>query len=59
MRDVVAWQPDIARAVRCLPLSDVLEFQLELLRQVEWPEFDFDESEVVPPNVIRFRPRRR
>ncbi len=32
-----------------------LELTLELLRQEDWP--DFGEPEVLPPNVIRFRPR--
>src|SRR5262245_15722806 len=57
MRNVVAQQPAIAHAVRCLPLHDLLELQLELLRQSDWPEFV--EPEPLPPNVIRFRPRRR
>ena len=57
MQHVLAEQPLIAHAVHCLPLSDVLELQLELLRQPDWPEFDDDEP--LPPNVIRFRPRRR
>jgi hypothetical protein len=56
MQTVVAQQPSIAHAVRCLPLYDLLELQLELLRQPDWPEFD--EPEPLPPNVIRFRPRR-
>jgi hypothetical protein len=38
------------------PFFDQLELTLELLRQEEdWP--DFGEPEVLPPNVIRFRPR--
>jgi hypothetical protein len=57
MQNVVAQQPSIAHAVRCLPLYDLLELQLELLRQPDWPEFD--EPGPLPPNVIRFRPRRR
>jgi hypothetical protein len=57
MQFVVAEQPAIAHAVRCLSLLDVLELQLQLLAQPEWPEFD--EPEQLPPNVIRFRPRRR
>ena len=57
MQYVLADQPLIAHAVRCLPLCDVLELQLELLRQPDWP--DFEQREPLPPNVIRFRPRRR
>ena len=56
MQTVVAEQPAIAHAVRCLSLLDVLELQLQLLAQPGWPEFD--EPEELPPNVIRFRPRR-
>ena len=37
---VLADQPAVAHAVRCLPLGDLLELQLELLRQPEWPEFE-------------------
>jgi len=57
MEFVLAEQPAIAHAVRCLSLLDVLELQLQLLAQPEWPEFG--EPEQLPPNVIRFRPRRR
>jgi hypothetical protein len=57
MQRVVAEQPAIAHAVRCLRLADQLKLTLELLRQEEWPEFD--EPEPLPPNVIRFRPRLR
>jgi hypothetical protein len=57
MQNVVARQPAIAHAVRCLSLFDVLELQLELLRQADWPEFE--EPEPLPPNVIRFRARPR
>jgi hypothetical protein len=57
MQNVLAQQPHIAHAVRCLPLYDLLELQLELLCQSEWPEFN--EPEPLPPNVIRFSPRRR
>ena len=57
IENVVAQQPAIARAVRCLPLYDLLELQLELLCQADWPEFDHPEP--LPPNVIRFRPRHR
>jgi hypothetical protein len=55
MEMVVADQPAIAHAVRSLPLHDVLELTLELLRQQDWPQFA--EPEQLPPNVIRFRPR--
>jgi hypothetical protein len=57
LQHVLTEQPLIAHAVRCLPLCDVLELQLDLLRQPDWPEFD--DPEALPPNVIRFRPRRR
>ena len=57
MQNVVAQQPAIAHAVRCLPLYDLLELQLELLHQSDWP--DIAEPEPLPPNVIRFRRRRR
>jgi hypothetical protein len=53
---VVATQPAIARAVRCLSLYDQLDLTLELLDQRDWPEFDSPED--LPPNVIPF-PRRR
>ncbi|MBV9603279.1 MAG: hypothetical protein JOZ87_41455 [Chloroflexi bacterium] len=55
MQEVVAHQPAIAHAVRCLPLSDQLEFTLELLKEDEWA--DFETPEPLPPNVVRFRPR--
>ena len=57
MQHVLTGQPLIAHAVLCLPMCDVLELQLELLRQPDWPEFE--DGELLPPNVIRFRPRRR
>lgn len=57
MRQVVVEQPAVAHAVRCLPLYDVLELTLELVRQHDWPEFS--EPEPLPPNVSRFRPRVR
>ena len=57
MQFVLAEQPAIAHAVRCLSLLDVLELQLQLLSQPRWPEFgDVDE---LPQNVVRFRPRVR
>jgi hypothetical protein len=43
MRHVLADQPLIAHAVRCLPLCDILELQLELLRQPEWPDLEHPE----------------
>ena len=55
MQDVVATQPAIAHAVRCLSVYDLLDLTLELLRQDSWPEFGT--SEDLPANVIRFRPR--
>jgi hypothetical protein len=57
MQRVVAEQPTIAHAVRCLRLADQLELTLELLQQDEWP--NFADSEPLPPNVVRFRPRLR
>ena len=57
MQEVVAHQPAIAHAVHCLPLYDQLERKLELLKQDAWP--DFETSEPLPPNVVRFRPRAR
>jgi hypothetical protein len=57
MQDVVATQPAIAHAVRCLSVYDLLDLTLELLQQDRWP--DFHERQDLPPNVIRFRPRVR
>lgn len=57
MQQAVDQDPALANAVHCLPLYDQLDLTLELLRQEEWP--DFDEPEPLPPNVVRFRPRRR
>jgi hypothetical protein len=57
MQNVLTQQPAIAHAVRCLSLFDLLELQLELLCQPDWPEVD--EPEPLPPNVVRFRPRVR
>jgi hypothetical protein len=57
VQNVLAEQPAIAHAVRCLPLYDQLQLTVELLQQEDWP--DFDEPEVLPSNVIRFRPRSR
>jgi hypothetical protein len=57
MQDVVAQQPATAHAVRCLPLYDLLELQLELLRRPDWPELE--KPQPLPPNTIRFRLRRR
>jgi hypothetical protein len=56
MRQMVIAQAVVAFAVRCLPLYDVLELTLELLRQEAWLEFA--EPEPLPSNVVRFRPRR-
>ena len=53
IQQVVATQPAIARAVRCLSLYDQLDLTLELLHQRDWP--DFDSPEDLPPNVIPFR----
>jgi hypothetical protein len=57
MQNVIAEQPNIAHAVRCLSLYDLLELQLELLHQPGWPDLVFQEPERLPANVIRFRPR--
>ena len=57
IQNVLADQPAVAHAVRCISLFDLLELQLELLRQPEWPEFE--EPDPLPPNVIPFRPRHR
>jgi hypothetical protein len=50
MRRVMCARPDVAYAVRCLPLIDQLELTLELLN--EWQESE------LPSNVSPFRPRR-
>ena len=55
MQNVVAQQPAIAHAVHCLPLNYQLELTLELLKQDAWPDFEI--SEPLPPNVVRFRLR--
>ena len=55
MQQVVAQQPRVAYAVHWLPLYDQLELTLELLAQTDWP--DLEEPEVLPPKVVRFRPR--
>jgi hypothetical protein len=57
MQHVVVHEPAIAHAVRCLPLYDQLELTLQLLQQDDWPQFD--DLELLPPNVVRFRPRVR
>lgn len=54
MELVLAREPAVAQAVRCLTLSDQLDLTLELLRQPDWPEFE--EHVDLPPNVVRFRP---
>jgi hypothetical protein len=54
MQEVVAHQPAVANAVRCLSLYDQLQLTLQLLRE-EWPEADSPET--LPANVIPFRPR--
>jgi hypothetical protein len=60
MQEVVAQQPAIAHAVRCLTLCDKLELTLESLQQEGWPDFETREPpEPLPPNVVRFRPRAR
>jgi hypothetical protein len=57
MQNVIAKQPNIAHAVRCLSLYDLLELELELLYQPGWPDLGIEEPERLPANVIRFRPR--
>ena len=52
MRRVMCTRPEVAYAVRCLPLIDQLELTLELLKQ--WQESEPE----LPSNVILFRPRR-
>jgi hypothetical protein len=56
MQTVVADQPAVARAVRCLSLYDQLELTLQLLGE-EWPATESRES--MPANVIPFRRRVR
>jgi hypothetical protein len=53
MQHVVWTQPEVASAVRRLRLIDQLELTVELLTYAHGPV----EPEL-PPNVIRFRPRR-
>ena len=53
MRRVMRTRPDVAYAVRCLPLIDQLELTLDLLN--EWQESEPE----LPSNVIPFRPRRQ
>ena len=57
MESVLARQPAVARAVRCLPLLDQLELTLDLLRQPAWPEIGAVDE--LLPNVVRFRRRLR
>jgi hypothetical protein len=52
VRRVMCTRPQVAYAVRCLPLIDQLELTLELLKQ--WQESEPE----LPSNVILFRPRR-
>ena len=52
IQHVVWTRPEIAYAVRCLPLLDQLELTLELLTNGNKCEAE------LPPNVIPFRPRR-
>ena len=52
MRRVMCTRPEVAYAVRCLPLIDQLELTLELLKQ--WRESEPE----LPSNVIPFGPRR-
>ena len=52
LQEVLDDQPELARAVRRLPLRDQLSLTLELLD-------DADEPQAPPANVVRFRPRTR
>jgi len=52
IQHVVWTRPEIAHAVRCLPLLDQLELTVELLSKANTAEAE------LPPNVIPFRPRR-
>ena len=52
LQEVLDDQPELARAVRRLPLRDQLSLTLELLD-------DADEPQALPANVVRFRPRTR
>ena len=56
MQQVVTQQPRVAYAAHWLPLYDQLELTRELLALNDWPAFE--ELEVLPPNVVGFRPRR-
>jgi hypothetical protein len=51
MQRVVAYEPAVAHAVRCMPLYDQLELTLQLLQQDDWPQFDY--LDPLPPNVVR------
>jgi hypothetical protein len=51
MRRVMCAWPDVAYAVRCLPLIDQLELTLEFLNEWQEPEPE------LPSNVIPFRLR--
>jgi hypothetical protein len=52
LQEVLDDQPELARAVRRLPLRDQLSLTLELLEEA-------DEPQALPANVVRFRPRTR
>ena len=52
MQHVVSTRPEIAYAVRCLALLDQLELTVDLLTDGNAAELE------LPPNAIRFRPRR-
>ena len=52
MQHVVWTRPEIAYAVRCLPLLDQLELTVDLLTDGNAAEAE------LPPNLIQFRPRR-
>jgi hypothetical protein len=52
LQEVLDDQPELARAVRRLPLRDQLSLTLELLE-------DAHEPQALPANVVRFRPRTR
>jgi hypothetical protein len=52
LQEVLACQPELARAVRRLSLRDQLVMTIELLDEN-------DEPSPLPPNVVLFRPRPR
>jgi hypothetical protein len=51
MQAVVAHRPAIARPIRWRQLYDQLELSLQLLRQEDWPDLEFDQSDQLPPKL--------